>query len=154
MFSHVCVKMFFLLTALQKYKNQTSFSRVMITHVLPHFFVKVPNLPAQESAKYRAKFGWPPLTDVGAATKPRRETRWNLLGCPKPEPTDLSRYCEDMWWRYCRLTSFSHCRCMPQLRRYSPAKLCDGAQMANFCVLLYFQWVVCSTFHTCILNSH
>jgi len=24
---------------------------------------------------------------------------------------------------------------MPWLRRYSPTKLCDGAQMANFCVL-------------------
>jgi len=25
---------------------------------------------------------------------------------------------------------FSDCRCMPYLRRYSPTKLCDGAQMA------------------------
>jgi len=33
----VCVKMFFLLTAVQKYKNQTSFSRVMITNVLACF---------------------------------------------------------------------------------------------------------------------
>jgi len=24
-----------------------------------------------------------------------------------------SRYCEDMWWRYCCLTSFSDCWCMP-----------------------------------------
>jgi len=29
--------MFFLLTAVQKYENQTSFSRVIITNVLPHF---------------------------------------------------------------------------------------------------------------------
>jgi len=27
---------------------------------------------------------------------------------------------------------FSDCRCMPYLRRYSPTKLCDGAQMAYF----------------------
>jgi len=40
-------------------------------------------VPAQETAKHRAKFGWRPLSDVGAVTKPRRETRWNLLGCPK-----------------------------------------------------------------------
>jgi len=43
------------------------------------------------------------------------------------------------------------------LRRYSPTKLCDGAQMANswrlFCVL-YFQRAACSTLQTCILNSH
>jgi len=30
-----------------------------------------------------AKFGWRPLLECRAVTKPRRETRWNLLGCPK-----------------------------------------------------------------------
>jgi len=30
---------------------------------------------AQEMAKYRATFGWLPLSDVAAVTKPRRETR-------------------------------------------------------------------------------
>jgi len=33
-------------------------------------------VPAQETAKHRAKFGWPLLSDVGAVTKPRSETRW------------------------------------------------------------------------------
>jgi len=41
----------------------------------------------------------------------------------------------------------------PQLQRYSPTKLCDGAKMAIFCVL-YFQRAACSAFQTCILNSH
>jgi len=41
------------------------------------------SIPAQETAKYRAKFGWPLVSDVTALTKPRRETNWNLLGCPK-----------------------------------------------------------------------
>jgi len=41
------------------------------------------SVPAQETAKHRAKFGWLPLSDAAAVTKPRRETRWNLLGCPK-----------------------------------------------------------------------
>jgi len=40
-------------------------------------------IPAQETAKHPAKFGWRPLSDVGAVTLPRRETRWNLLGCLK-----------------------------------------------------------------------
>jgi len=31
-------------------------------------------VPAQETAKDRAKFGWPPVSDVAALTKPRRET--------------------------------------------------------------------------------
>jgi len=30
---------------------------------------------------------------------------------------------------------FSDCRYMPELRRYSPTKLCDGAEMAIFCVI-------------------
>jgi len=30
---------------------------------------------AQETAKHRAKFGFPPLNEVAAVTKPRRETR-------------------------------------------------------------------------------
>ena len=33
------------------------------------------SVPVQETAKYRAKFGWPPVSDVAAVTKPRRETR-------------------------------------------------------------------------------
>jgi len=31
----------------------------------------------------------------------------------------------------------SDCRYVPQLRRYSPTKLCDGAQMAIFMVALW-----------------
>jgi len=41
-------------------------------------------------AKYRwrplfnaAKFGWRPLLECRGVTLPRRETRWNYLGCPK-----------------------------------------------------------------------
>ena len=53
--------------------------------------------------------------------------------------------------------SFPDCRYVSQLRRYSPTKLCVGAQMAiflrHFCVL-YFHRAACSTFQTCILNSH
>ena len=38
-----------------------------------------------------------------------------------------------LWRKYCCLTRFvSDCRYMPSLRRYSPTKLCDGAQMAIF----------------------
>jgi len=48
-----------------------------------------------------ATFGWRPLSDVGAATKPTRETRWNLLGWPKyanrsqPLIGRSSPYCEN-----------------------------------------------------------
>jgi len=95
--------------------------------------------PAQETAKHRAKFGWPVVSDVAAVTKARCKTCWNFLGCPKlvnrsqPLVGWSSPYCEDMWRRCCCLTGFfSDCRYMPSLRRYSVIKLCDGAQMANF----------------------
>jgi len=70
---------------------------------------------AQETAKPGAKFGWPPLSDVGAVTKPRRETRWNLLGCPKlanwsqPKLTILWEHVEEILL----LTSFLDCRYIP-----------------------------------------
>jgi len=69
-------------------------------------------VPVQETVKHRAKFGWPALSDVVAVTKPRCETRWNLLGCPKlanrPQPLvgQSSPYYGDMWDTYCCLTSF------------------------------------------------
>jgi len=92
---------------------------------------------AQETVKHRAKFCWSPMSDVAAATKPRRESRWNLLGCRKlpnrsqPLVDQNTPYCEDMWRRYCCLT-FSDCHHMPYLQTCSPTNLCDGAQMANF----------------------
>jgi len=33
------------------------------------------SVPAQETANDRAKFGWPPVSDVAVVRKPRRETR-------------------------------------------------------------------------------
>ena len=59
-----------------------------------------------------AKFGWWPLLECRAATLPRRETRWNLLRCPKlsnqsqPLVGRSSPYCGDIWRTYCCLTSF------------------------------------------------
>jgi len=60
------------------------------------------------------------LVDVRFSdVKPRRETRWNLLGCPKlvnrsqPLMGWSSTYYENMWKRYCCLTSFPHCRYLP-----------------------------------------
>ena len=67
-----------------------------------------------------AKFGWRPLLQCRAVTLPRRETRWNLQGCPKlTNRSQLlvsrsSPYCNDMCGRYCCLTKFfSDCRYVP-----------------------------------------
>jgi len=59
-----------------------------------------------------AKFGCCPLLEYRAVRLPRRETRWNWLGCPKlldrsqPLMGQSSPYCGDIWRRYCCLTSF------------------------------------------------
>jgi len=70
-------------------------------------------------AKYRwrplfnaAKFDWRPLLECRAVTLPRRETRWNLQGCPKlpnrsqPLVGRSSPCYENMWRRYCCVTGF------------------------------------------------
>jgi len=67
------------------------------------------SVPAQKTAKYCVKFGWPLLSVVSAATKPRCETRWNLLGCRNWYQLLVSRsspYCADIWRSYCCLTIF------------------------------------------------
>jgi len=94
-----------------------------------------------------AKFGWRLLVECCAVTLPTCETHWNLHGCLKvanrsqPVVGRSSPYYEDMWKRYLCLTSFSDCQ---YVRWYRD---CD------FCVL-YLQRAACSTFQTCILNSH
>jgi len=79
----------------------------------------MPNVMTALPAEYRwrrlfnaTKLGWRPLLQCRAVTRPRRETRWNLQGCPKlANRSQLlvgrsSPYCADMWRRYCCLTSF------------------------------------------------
>ena len=99
--------------------------------------VALPNIGAALCST--PQFGWRPLLECCAVMLSRRESRWNLQGCPKltkrsqPLVGRSSLYYEDMWRKYRCLTSFfSDCRYMPQLRRYSPIKLSDGAKMAIF----------------------
>jgi len=99
------------------------------------------SLPAQETAKHHAKFGWLPLSDVAAVTKPRRESRWNLPGYLKPANRSQplvgrsSPYCGDMWRRYCCLISFPILSIRALVAKIQLDKLCDGAQMAIFFVI-------------------
>jgi len=59
-----------------------------------------------------AKFGSRALLECRAVALPRRETRWKLQGFPKlanrsqPLVGQSSPYYQDMWRRYCCLTSF------------------------------------------------
>jgi len=78
-------------------------------------------------AKYRwrplfnaTKCGWCTILECRAVTLPGHETRWNLQGCPKlanrsqPLLGRSSPHYDDIWRRYCCLTSFfCNCRYMP-----------------------------------------
>jgi len=104
-----------------------------------------------------AKFGWRPILEWRAVMLQRRETRWNLQGCPKltkqsqPLVCQSSPYCGDMWRRYCCLTSFFfNCK---DIAQQSCAMVPRWQFFMSFCVL-YFQRAACSTFQTCILNLH
>jgi len=102
---------------------------------------------------------WLPCSNVAKTRKPLKvagvpQTPERISAASTPKFTILWEHVEEILLLN---KFFSDCRCMPQLQRYSPTKLWDGAQMAiflrHFCVL-YFQPATCSTFQTCILNSH
>jgi len=104
-----------------------------------------------------AKFGWRSLLDCRAVMLPRRETRWNLLGCPKPVVGRSSPYGGDMWRTYfCCLTFFlivDTCLICEDIARQVVRWCPDGDFWRLFCVL-FSQPAACSRFQTCILNSH
>jgi len=126
---------------------------------MPNMMATLPNMIGGALC-WTPQFGWRPLLECRAVTLPRCETRWNLQRCPKlanrsqPLVGRSSPYYEDTWRRYCCLTSFFQLSIYALVAKIQPdLKLCDGAKMANFCIL-YFQWAACSKFQTCILNLH
>jgi len=110
-----------------------------------------------------AKFGRHSLLYWRAVTLPRRETRWNYLGCPKlpnrPQPLvgRSSPYCEDIWRDILLLNNFfpivDTCLSWEDIARRSCAMVPRWRLLTTFCVL-YFQRAACSTFQACILNSY
>jgi len=107
------------------------------------------SLLAQITAKHRAKFGWLPLSDIAAVTKPRRESHWNQLECPKlpdrsqPLVHRSFPYCENMWRRYCCLTSFfsivDMCLSCEDIGLQSCAMVPRWRFFGDFCVLYFIQ---------------
>jgi len=109
---------------------------------------KMNSVPAQEMAKHRAKFGWPPVNNVAAVlvTKPITRNPLKFAGVPQTRQqmsVASGRKFAILWGHLKEILLcnkfFSNCR------RFSPTMLCDSAQMAIFCVL-YFQRAACSTF--------
>jgi len=96
------------------------------------------------------------------ATLPRRETRWNYLGCSKLTKRSqllLSRSspnCEDMWRRYWCLTIFFPIVDMCLSCEYTPDKVVrwcpDGEFLAIFWVL-HFQRAACGISQTLFFSK-
>jgi len=63
------------------------------------------------------------------------QTRQQISAVSRPKFTILSGHVEKvlLFNKF-----FSDCRYMLQFQRYSPTKLCDGAQMVIFCVIFAF----------------
>jgi len=104
-----------------------------------------------------------PLLECRAVTLPRCETRWNLQGCPKlPDRSQplvgLSLpYCEDTCRRHCRLTSLFRLSIRALVAKTLPDEVvwwCTEGDFLAIFYVLYFQRAACSTFQTCIRNSH
>jgi len=80
-----------------------------------------------------------------------------LSNCSQPLVGQRLPYCEDMWRRYCSLTSFflivNTCLSCEDTARQTVRWCRNGDFLAIFCIL-YFQRAACSTFQMRILNSH
>jgi len=107
---------------------------------MPNVMVTLPNMGGALCSTPQSLAGAHYYMPCSNAAKTRKPLK--VAGSPKlpkrsqPLVDRSSPYRGDMWRRYCCLTSFfSDCRYMPSLRRYSPTKLWDGAQMAIFCII-------------------
>ena len=84
------------------------------------------------------QFGWHSLLACRAVTLPRRETRWNLQGCPKlanrsqPLVGRSSPYYENMWRRYRCLTSFFRLSIHALAAKIQPDKFVYWCQNGDF----------------------
>ena len=98
-------------------------------------------VPCSNAAK-----AWNPLKFAGELTKRSR-----------PLVCRSSPYCEDLWRRYCCLTSFflivDTCLTCEDIARQSCAMVPRWRFWRLFCILC-FQRAACSRFQTCIWNSH
>jgi len=128
---------------------------------MPNVMVALPNIGGAVCST--PKVWLTPTARCRAVTLPRRENRWNLQECPKlpdrsqPLVGRSSPYYEDMWRTYCCLTSFfpivdTYLSC-EDIARQSCAMVPRWRFLATV-LRLVFQRAACSTFQTCILNSH
>jgi len=107
---------------------------------MPNVMAALPNIGGALCST--PQFGWRRLLQCRAVTLPRRkplkfvgvpQTRQQISALSRPKFTILWDHLEEilLFNKF-----FADCRYMPHLRRHSPTKLCDGAQMAFLCVIV------------------
>ena len=131
---------------------------------MPNVMVALPNTGGALCST--PQFGWRPLLECRAVTLPRRETRWNYLGCPKltersqPLVGRSSAYCEYMWRIYCCSTIFfpivDTCLSCEDIARQTCGMMPRWRFLATFLCPAFAasREQHFSDFQTCILNSH
>ena len=109
----------------------------------------------------RRKVWLTPTTRCRAVTLPRRETSWNLQGCPKlvnrSQPlvgqSSPSGHVEEILLLNNFFPIVDMCLSSEDITRQSCAMVPRWRFLATF-LRPVFQRAACSTFQTCILNSH
>jgi len=107
-----------------------------------------------------AKFGWRPILECRAVTLPRRETRWNLQGCPQtPEPISAASGPKfTILWEYVEeillLNNFFRLPIRALVAKIQPYKVVRWCPDGDFLKTLrpVFAGAPCSMLQTCILN--
>ena len=103
---------------------------------MPNVMAALPNIGGALCSTPQS--GWHPLLECCAVMLPRRETRWNLQGCPKlangsqPLVGQSSPYYEDMWRRYRCLTSFFRLSIHSLAAKIQPDKVVRRCQNGDF----------------------
>jgi len=149
------------------------------TETIPDFLLTFPDETAEnvsnkctsintKFACYEVSVTFQQLTKVNSKSDTQQELKYNwsegdlydvvkLTKRSQPLVGRTSPYCDDMWRRYCCLTSFfpivDTCLSCEDIARQSCAMVRRWQFLAILCVL-YFWRAACSTFQTCILNSH
>ena len=121
------------------------------------------SVPAQETGQTSCKVWLASDERRRCSNEAKTRNPLKFAGCSKltsrsrPLVGQSSPHCENMWRRYCCLKVFfpivDICLKCEDIARRNCAMVRRWLLWAIFCIL-YFQRAACSTFRTCILNSH
>jgi len=138
---------------------------IVLTHTLQQTIIRMwANAQCDGRPLFNAAVWLTPTTRMPCNNAGKKQNPLKLPGVPKfpnwsqPLVGQSSPYCgEDIWKRYSYLTSFfpifDMCLSFKDMARQSCAMVRRWWFLAIFCVL-HFKRAACSTFQTCILNSH